>query len=169
MIVRTFDNRVNAETGDKKHECHHHNSHAYGTIHPDVEDCECGSMAEPMDQEPNHCRFEFPSDIYKKFIQTHDSRMCKSKITFNYYISLAVFNFFEKWLKLCFQTFTIIARIAPDINGKNTAMSWRRVQTAMMSKNTSPAIVSCPFPSNSETVPTKEDGEVNEPFLSSHR
>ena len=102
MIVRTFDNRVNAETGDKKHECHHHNSHAYGTIHSDVEDCECGSMAEPMDQEPNHCRFEFPSDIYKKFIQTHDSRMCKSKFNFQLLYLLGSFRFFREVIRTVF-------------------------------------------------------------------
>jgi hypothetical protein len=81
VYLRTFDNRpVGGPGPNQKHECHHHNVHAYGTIHRDEDDFRCGSMSDPVDMEMRHCRFEFKTDVPgRQFIQTHNSGQCKSK------------------------------------------------------------------------------------------
>ena len=84
---RTFDNREVEGTDNRRHDCHHQNSHAFGTLHKDQPGFHCGSMADPV---AHNCRFEYPTDLPgRKFIQTKDSRMCKSKYSLSFSVTFS--------------------------------------------------------------------------------
>ncbi|CAG5097370.1 Oidioi.mRNA.OKI2018_I69.XSR.g15048.t1.cds [Oikopleura dioica] len=72
----TFDNRMDPETEQRRHECHHQNHNSYESIH-DAEYMQCGSFSEPQGAVHSNCRFEFgANDFGRKFIQTHTPKQC---------------------------------------------------------------------------------------------